>query len=358
MKNAIIKLACMLIITATVISMCVSAGAKVVDGWYCDSEGWYHVTNGEIDINAFIEDNGGICYVDYNGYLAYDYIAYDDNGWRFIDKTGFLATEKGWYPYQDDSWVYVGKDGYLVTDSWMKDSKGWCYLDYIGTIVKDDIVDDSRGRCLIGSNGYWITSKGWHKADSGNTWVYIGKDGYLVTDSWMKDSKGWCYLDDTGFMVCDEIVRDSKGLCYVNSTGYWVTKPGWNKAFGDSSWVYINNNGYLKSDCWVSDSKGWCHIDANGYLDALTIVADSKGLCYINGESRWDNKGPLLKKVSIYDYDLDDLKDVYIYVNIKGYLLTNQNKKVSMVEERDGSLVLVTEEWHFDENGYGSRVFS
>ena len=59
----------------------------------------------------------------------------------------------------------------------------------------------------------------------------------MVTNKWVKDSKGWCYIGADGYCATNSWVPDSKGLCYVDANGrmvYNTTIDGY----------YINADGY------------------------------------------------------------------------------------------------------------------
>ncbi len=141
----------------------------------------------------------------------------DDNGWKYYDANGILATNK----WLKDSvgWCYVGADGYCVTNTWKKDSIGWCYLDANGRMATNKWIKDSVG------------------------WCYVGADGYCVTNTWKKDSKGWCYLDANGRMVISDWVKDGGKWYYLDGNGYMVTGT---KVIGGKTYKF-NSSGV-----WVS----------------------------------------------------------------------------------------------------------
>ena len=56
------------------------------------------------------------------------------------------------------------------------------------------------------------TYTGWWQEN--NKWIYY-ENGVIVTDRWVKDSKGLVYIGSDGYMVTDKWLKDSVGWCYV-----------------------------------------------------------------------------------------------------------------------------------------------
>ena len=199
---------------------------------YFDETGWYynHYLNLYQTIDISLLD------VNYEESIKTGWVE-DDNGWRYYNTDGTLATNK-WLK-DSKGWCYVGADGYCVTNTWKKDSKGWCYLDANGRMATNKWIKDSEG------------------------WCYVDGSGYCATNTWKKDSKGWVYLDANGRMVTNKWVKDSKGWCYVGANGYAVTNC-WKK--DSKGWCYLDENGSMTKNEWVKDGGKWYYLDGNGYM--------------------------------------------------------------------------------------------
>lgn len=306
MKSVLKSAVCIVLVALSVILPAFTVAAQS-DGWYSDSKGWYHVTHGSTDRNAFVKDSVGTC--------------------------------------------YVGNDGYVQYDKWVYTVKGWCHVNDKGYLDADTVVFDTIGACLIDINGHWITTQGWHKFN-GNLWVYVGNNQRLVTNTWMKDSKGWCHLGENGVMDVDTTISDSLGLCLVDKEGRWVTAQGWIKYHG-TQWIYIDQNERLAVNTWIQDSKGWCHLNESGCLDTDTIVSDSIGLCLVDRNGRWVKTQGFVKykddnwvyigsnyRLAINTW-VSDTQGTY-HMNSDGYLDTDKilmdNKGFCLVDSK-GALV-------------------
>ena len=164
----------------------------------------------------------------------------------------------GWYG--EDGWLGIDTpDVYLfacvysegeteVLNGWVSEDGKWAY--YVdGEMVTNKWVKDSKG------------------------WCYLGEDGYCVTSKWVKDSKGWCYVAADGYMATNKWVKDSKGWCYVGADGYCVTND-WQK--DSKGWCYLDVNGRMVTSKWIKDGGKWYYLDANGYMVTGTKVIGGK----------------------------------------------------------------------------------
>ena len=189
-----------------------------------------------------------------------------------------------------------------VYNGWKQIDGYWYYFDN-DSMVTDKWMKDSKGWCWLQSDGKMLTN-GWAKDGKGWCWIgsngymvektqwfQIGKDWYHITkgyrdqSKWMKDSKGWCYLDAEGKMVANGWAKDSKGYCWIGSAGYMVEKTQWIKY--DGGWYYIEK-GYRVQNSWRKDSKGWCYLGPEGRMVTNDWVKDSKGYCWIGSAGYMD----------------------------------------------------------------------
>lgn len=273
------------------------------DGKWVQKQGWYKFYNwyyvkadGTLRTDGWVKDSKGWMYfTDYGAIIASDTYHCGSAGFKTFyafDKNGYWISKPGWQ-FTGEDWVYVKKDGTLTCGTWMKDSKGWCFLNDWGTMAKDQPVQDSKGYCYVDKSGYWVTKEGWVANVYDNyghpiyTWYYVGKDGYLVTNSWKKDSKGWCHLGESGIMETNAIVADSHGLCYVDESGYWYN-PGKETMF--ESGIY-NENGRITL-CVKKDG----YLLTSGYHDEYvlsTLKPVSGGYTVTRRQYTFDENGYL-----------------------------------------------------------------
>ena len=183
----------------------------------------------------------------------------------------------GWYGA--DGWLEIDTpDVYLfacvysegeVLNGWVSEDGKWAY--YVdGEMVTNKWVKDSKGWCYLGADGYCVTNC-WVKDSIG--WCYLDASGRMATNKWVKDSKGWCYLGADGRMVTNKWVKDSKGWCYVGSDGYCVTND-WQK--DSKGWCYLDGDGRMVTSKWIKDGGKWYYLDANGYMVTGTKVIGGK----------------------------------------------------------------------------------
>ncbi|MBQ4333364.1 MAG: carbohydrate binding domain-containing protein [Clostridia bacterium] len=203
-----------------------------------------------------------------------------------FDTLGIAVVDLGGSALIDNIRLFKAEDGKVVEDDfvarpdgWYNEGGQWVYFEN-GYKVTNTWKKDSKGWCYLNEDGYMATDK-WIMDSVG--WCYVGADGYCVTNKWVADSHGWCYLDGSGRMVTNKWVMDSVGWCYVGADGYCVT----NKWVADSKgWCYLDGSGRMVTNKWVMDSVGWCYVGADGYCVTNTWVADSYGWCYLDGNGR------------------------------------------------------------------------
>jgi glucan-binding YG repeat protein len=103
-------------------------------------------------------------------------------------KNGWLKENNVWYYY---------KNGVLVKNDWAKDRKGlWYYLGAEGKMAADE----------------WVKWK--------DKWYYLGSDGAMKT-GWLKYKDKWYYLKADGSMATGAI-EDKGKLYYLNNDGSMI----------------------------------------------------------------------------------------------------------------------------------------
>ncbi len=249
-------------------------GAKVVNKWVKDSQGWCYLgADGYCVTNTWKKDSVGWCYLNGSGSMVKNAWVHDGSGWYFLDANGYMVSNT--WKKDSKGWCYLGSNGKMLTYAWCKDSKGWCYVGADGYCVTNTWKKDSVGWIWLDKNGS-MTKNAWIHDGSG--WYFLDANGYMVSNTWKKDSKGWCYLGGSGKMLTNAWVKDSKGWCYVGENGYCVTNC-WKK--DSKGWIYLDENGSMKKNAWIYD-KGWYYVDGEGYMVANTSVKWDGKTYYFN----------------------------------------------------------------------------
>ena len=127
-------------------------------------------------------------------------------GWQKNDKGYWYVRSDGSYPKEqfekiDGTWYYFDGSGYMLADKWKKRPDGtWYYFDKSGEMAT-----------------------GWKKI--AEKWYYFKDDGAMVT-GWVKYKDTWYYLDGKeGNMVSNTFVKSEKGWYYLKEDGTLADKP-------------------------------------------------------------------------------------------------------------------------------------
>lgn len=242
--------------------------------------------------------------VDFTATLVFEY----EGQWKFIEN-GVASTDIYKFIELDGKKYFLDSNSNLLK-GWAEIDGKWFYFDDNGEMLTNRWMKDSKGWCYIGSKGYMLTNA-WVMDSEG--WCFVGSDGYCVTNTWKKDNYGWCYLDAEGRVATNSWVMDSQGWCYVDADGYCVTNT-WKK--DSHGWCYLDSEGRMATNRWVMDSKGWCYVGADGYCVTNQWKQDSYGWCYL------DSEGSMVKNNWVYDSG-------WYYLDGNGYMLFNTSKKIS-----------------------------
>ena len=258
-------------------------------------------------------DEGHTHYYFDDGTMAIGKTIIDGKMYHFTDAgeliTGWILETTGFDDGSSIERYYYADNNGVVQTGWKSINGDWYYFKPInkefegGYMVTDTWIKDSKGWCYLGSDGCMVTN-GWAKDSTG--WCWIGSNGYMVEktqwikyngswyyiekgyrvqNSWRKDSKGWCYLASDGKMVTNDWVKDSKGYCWIGSAGYMEETTKWFKIGSD--WYHITK-GYRDQSKWMKDSSGWCYLAADGKMVTNDWVKDSKGYCWIGSAGYMD----------------------------------------------------------------------
>ncbi|MHC1719578.1 MAG: cellulose binding domain-containing protein [Clostridiaceae bacterium] len=133
-----------------------TVNAAGTTGWVYSSNTWYYYQNGAKVVNSWKADSNGWCYLGADGACVKNSIQADSNGRCYIGADGYWSKGSTWR--QDSitkNWFFIGTDGYAVKSAWVRDSQGWCYLGADGAWVTSGWAQDSKGWCYINAYGYW-----------------------------------------------------------------------------------------------------------------------------------------------------------------------------------------------------------
>lgn len=182
------------------------------------------------------------------------------------------------------------------------------------------------------------SGRGWKQ--NGDSWCYLGNDGYAITDQWKRDTVGDVYLDETGLMAKNRLVESSIGTYYVNDKGYCV-KNTWMLLEEKGDWVYFGVDGKMATSKWLSDSNGPCYVGADGCMVRNSWVKNGSEWCYL------DSSGRITKNRWVKD------SVGWCYVGNDGYCVKNTWKRDSIGWcYLDSSGRMATNRWVQDSVGW------
>lgn len=139
-------------------------------GWEFTNENWYHIKDGIVTINSWIDDyylgeDGKMLKntttpdgykVDINGkYMIGSWKSYNGIWWYEYPDGSYLQNE---WKYISKNWYYFNSGGYMVT-GWKKIKNDWFYFKDSGSMAENEWIGD----------------------------YYLGKDGYMLTNTTTPD---------------------------------------------------------------------------------------------------------------------------------------------------------------------------
>ena len=156
--------------------------------WGISREQFKHDIENGLEIKkGWQKNDNGYWYVRLDGSYPKDQFEKIDGTWYYFDGSGYMLTDK-WKKRPDGTWYYFDKSGEMAT-GWKKIAEKWYYF-------KDD------GAMVTG----WVKYK--------DTWYYLdGKEGNMVSNTFVKSEKGWYYLNEDGtFADKPEFTVEPDGL--------------------------------------------------------------------------------------------------------------------------------------------------
>ena len=169
----------------------------------------------------------------------------------------------GWVQ-NNGQWQYQDRDGYIVRNEWQKGADGkYRYLDSSGYIAVSTWIDDEY---YVGSDGIMVTDS-WlredcsSETDSGIAWYYFDSRGQAVKEGWKKIDDVWYYFDDVGVMQTGWV---DENRYYTNESGQMLT--GWQLLDPpeDVSYDEHDEEEYDPFTQADNDGKYWYYVKSNG----------------------------------------------------------------------------------------------
>ena len=169
----------------------------------------------------------------------------------------------GWVQ-NNGQWQYQDRDGYIVRNEWQKGADGkYRYLDSSGYIAVSTWIDDEY---YVGSDGIMVTDS-WlredcsSETDSGIAWYYFDSRGQAVKEGWKKIDDVWYYFDDVGVMQTGWV---DENQYYTNENGQMLT--GWQLLDPPEDVSYDEDEEEEYDPFTQADNEGkyWYYFKSNG----------------------------------------------------------------------------------------------
>lgn len=227
------------------------------------------------------------------------------------------AVANGW-EQANGNWYYY-ENSTMKTNSWIagtgSDYDKWYYVGKDGAMVKNDWVKHTDGNWYyLGSDGAMITTQWIPGANNNGKWYYVNEKGIMQTNSWIEGRGNyygyWYYVGEDGAMV----------------TNKWIEGAG-------SKWYYLGEDGAMLTNTTTPDGY-W--VGSDGAWNGQVIVNEAKkylGVPYVYGAN-----GP-------YNFDCSGLVQ-YVYKQALGISLgrttydqVKEGRAVSRDELQPGDLV-------------------
>ena len=169
----------------------------------------------------------------------------------------------GWVQ-NNGQWQYQDRDGYIVRNEWQKGADGkYRYLDSSGYIAVSTWIDDEY---YVGSDGIMVTDS-WlredcsSETDSGIAWYYFDSRGQAVKEGWKKIDDVWYYFDDVGVMQTGWV---DENRYYTNESGQMLT--GWQLLDPPEDVSYDEDDEEEYDPFTQADNEGkyWYYFKSNG----------------------------------------------------------------------------------------------
>lgn len=218
-------------------------------------------------------------------FVFFGMYSYEDGKHWLYTKDSGGRNHTGWYTYENSMKRRIGYlwTGRVPKTGWRKEGKYW-YFYKNDTLVKNGWAEDSSKRWFyLGEDGKmvknaWVKWKGY--------WYYLGSDGAMYENAWVKWKGKWYYLGEGGKMLAGKWLKWENKWYYLDEDGEMATET-WRQD-RTKKWFYLGANGSMKTSSWISYKDQWYYVGADGAMVT--------GKQTINGKKyEFDEYGNLIK---------------------------------------------------------------
>ena len=307
-------------------------GTRVIDG-----KSYTFDSNGErtrlksSNISPWYDDFCGKAYIfDENGQML-------RSGWYTADGSSFYLNDYGagvvkcWRLGTDGKYRYLKANGRMATNEWVVDYGKTYYVGadgkkYTGTRVIDgkSYTFDSNGVLITGPGSGSSSSDYAVKYVNGKAYIYDG-DGQMLRSGWYTAGGASYYLNDygAGVVKCWRLGTDGK-YRYLGADGKMKTNC-WIKDYG--RWYYVKGDGTRYESCWVKFGDKWYWFGGSGKM------AESQWLTLNGKKYYFTESGAMAANRWIQD------GKYWYYLGADGTILTNTRTPDGYRVDSQGRLV-------------------
>ncbi|HIT79443.1 MAG TPA: hypothetical protein IAC40_04090 [Candidatus Faecivivens stercorigallinarum] len=307
-------------------------GTRVIDG-----ESYTFDSNGVLITETTGSHKPGLQYINGKAYI------FDENGqmlrsgWYTADGSSFYLNDYGagvvkcWRLGTDGKYRYLKANGRMATNEWVVDYGKTYYVGADGKKYTGTRVIDGKSY-TFDSNGVLITDPGSGSSSSdyavkyvnGKAYIYDG-DGQMLRSGWYTAGGASYYLNDygAGVVKCWRLGTDGK-YRYLGADGKMKTNC-WIKDYG--RWYYVKGDGTRYESCWVKFGDKWYWFGGSGKM------AESQWLTLNGKKYYFTESGAMAANRWIQD------GKYWHYLGADGTILTNTRTPDGYRVDSQGRLV-------------------
>lgn len=307
-------------------------GTRVIDG-----KSYTFDSNGVLITETTGSHKPGLQYINGKAYI------FDENGqmlrsgWYTADGSSFYLNDYGagvvkcWRLGTDGKYRYLKANGRMATNEWVVDYGKTYYVGadgkkYTGTRVIDgkSYTFDSNGVLITGPGSGGSSSDYAVKYVNGKVYIYDG-DGKMLRSGWYTAGGASYYLNDygAGVVKCWRLGTDGK-YRYLGADGKMKTNC-WIKDYG--RWYYVKGDGTRYESCWVKFGDKWYWFGGSGKM------AESQWLTLNGKKYYFTESGAMAANRWIQD------GKYWYYLGADGTILTNTRTPDGYRVDSQGRLV-------------------
>ena len=307
-------------------------GTRVIDG-----KSYTFDSNGVLITETTGSHKPGLQYINGKAYI------FDENGqmlrsgWYTADGSSFYLNDYGagvvkcWRLGTDGKYRYLKANGRMATNEWVVDYGKTYYVGadgkkYTGTRVIDgkSYTFDSNGVLITGPGSGSSSSDYAVKYVNGKAYIYDG-DGQMLRSGWYTAGGASYYLNDygAGVVKCWRLGTDGK-YRYLGADGKMKTNC-WIKDYG--RWYYVKGDGTRYESCWVKFGDKWYWFGGSGKM------AESQWLTLNGKKYYFTESGAMAANRWIQD------GKYWYYLGADGTILTNTRTPDGYRVDSQGRLV-------------------